>query len=136
MTVISTLIEHWDGTSWSVISSPDPGKFNVLIGATALSDGTVAAVGYQTDFAGHTFGLILQNAASAPKTPTTASTTTIAATLDADALSRLFAAAIAANQQLSFGGHTSRAHKLANGDSGTRPGDVGLWTVNGHSVRP
>jgi hypothetical protein len=26
-----TLTEHWDGTSWSVISSPDPGKFNVLL---------------------------------------------------------------------------------------------------------
>jgi hypothetical protein len=123
-----TLTEHWDGTSWSVISSPDPGKFNVLVAATAVSDGTVAAVGYQTDFAGHTFGIVLQNAASAPKTPTTASTATIAATLDAEALSQLFAAAIAANQRLLFAGHNSRVHRAAaSGDLDELSGDLWAW---------
>src|SRR5262249_19043605 len=56
-----TLIEHWDGTSWSVISSPNPGQFNFLFAVTALSTGTAVAVGTRTDFAGHTFGLILQS---------------------------------------------------------------------------
>jgi hypothetical protein len=61
-----TLTEHWDGTSWSIISSPDPGKLgNSLSGVTALSDGTVAAVGEQLTLK-TTTGLILQNAASAP----------------------------------------------------------------------
>jgi uncharacterized protein (TIGR03118 family) len=61
-----SLTEHWDGKSWSVIASPNPGSGNFLLAATALSDGTVAAVGFQSDFAGHTFGLILQDAKSAP----------------------------------------------------------------------
>jgi uncharacterized protein (TIGR03118 family) len=67
-----SLTEHWDGKSWSVIASPNPGPGNFLLAATALSDGTVAAVGFQSDFAGHTFGTILQNAASAPKNSPTA----------------------------------------------------------------
>jgi hypothetical protein len=44
----ATLTEHWDGTSWTIISSPNPGNFkNGLNGVTALSDGTVVAVGFQ-----------------------------------------------------------------------------------------
>ena len=44
----ATLIEHWDGTSWTIISSPNPGTAsNSLFGVTALSDGTVVAVGTQ-----------------------------------------------------------------------------------------
>jgi|SRR6516164_7389695 len=38
-------------SSWSVITTPGPGKFNLLLPATSLSDGTVAAVGFQKDFA-------------------------------------------------------------------------------------
>jgi len=46
----ATLTEHWDGTSWTIISSPDPGTAsNSLLGVTALSDGTVVAVGTQTN---------------------------------------------------------------------------------------
>jgi hypothetical protein len=42
------LTERWDGTSWKLISSPNPGsQANGLFGVTALSDGTVAAVGFQ-----------------------------------------------------------------------------------------
>jgi hypothetical protein len=56
-----TLTEHWDGTSWSIIASPNPRKLvNELVGVTALSDGTVAAVGLQEDSKILT-GLILQN---------------------------------------------------------------------------
>jgi hypothetical protein len=67
-----TLTEHWDGTSWSIIASPNPGKVaNGLSGVTALSDGTVAAVGFEETNKTVT-GLILQNAGSAPKAATTA----------------------------------------------------------------
>ena len=43
-----TLTEHWDGTSWKIIGSANPGNFrNALFGVSTLSDGTVAAVGFQ-----------------------------------------------------------------------------------------
>jgi hypothetical protein len=37
-------MEHWDGTSWSIVSSPAVGE---LAGVAALSDGTVVAVSNQ-----------------------------------------------------------------------------------------
>jgi hypothetical protein len=37
-----TLFEHWDGTSWSIITNPS-GVFG-MDGVTALSDGTVVIV--------------------------------------------------------------------------------------------
>lgn len=46
-----TLIEHWDGTSWSVVSSPNPGaQFNWLMGVTRVP-GTkqIWAVGFSND---------------------------------------------------------------------------------------
>jgi hypothetical protein len=43
-----TLIEHWDGTSWSVIPSPNvPGVNNELYGVAALASNDVWAVGYK-----------------------------------------------------------------------------------------
>jgi hypothetical protein len=46
----ATLIEHWDGTNWTISSSPDPGNAsNALFAVAALSDGTVVAVGSQTN---------------------------------------------------------------------------------------
>jgi hypothetical protein len=59
----ATLIEHWDGTSWTIISSPDPGTAsNALFAVTALSDGTVVAVGNQEDSnTGVITPLIVQN---------------------------------------------------------------------------
>lgn len=42
-----TLIEHWNGTTWSVVSSPNVGKFsNVLNGVSAVSSNDIWAVGY------------------------------------------------------------------------------------------
>jgi hypothetical protein len=44
-----TLTEHWDGTSWANVASPNPGGHavnNVLNGVTALSSTSVWAVGY------------------------------------------------------------------------------------------
>ena len=40
-----TLIEHWNGTSWSVVSSPNPGMFNALYGVAAASSDNIWAVG-------------------------------------------------------------------------------------------
>lgn len=40
-----TLIEHWDGTSWSVVASPNPGMFNALYGVSAVAADDVWAVG-------------------------------------------------------------------------------------------
>ena len=59
----ATLIEHWDGTSWTIISSPDPGTAtNALYAVTALSDGTVVAVGTQENSnTGNPTPLIVQN---------------------------------------------------------------------------
>jgi hypothetical protein len=83
-----TLTEHWDGTSWSIIASPSPAQNqNELFAVTALSDGTVAAVGHQEDV-NMDQPLILQNAASAPQTTTgmaplaTNSSTTIGTQID------------------------------------------------------
>jgi hypothetical protein len=49
-----TLVEHWDGTQWSIVPSPSPDtQFNELRGMVALSANDVWAVGYhggtQTD---------------------------------------------------------------------------------------
>jgi hypothetical protein len=45
-----TLIEHFDGNVWSVVSSPSPGAFqNMLYGVAAISDNDVWAVGTQQD---------------------------------------------------------------------------------------
>src|SRR5262249_14176124 len=44
----STLTEHWDGTTWSVVPSPNPGTDNLLDSLTAPSSGSVYAVGQQS----------------------------------------------------------------------------------------
>jgi hypothetical protein len=44
----STLIEQWNGTSWSIVRSPNPSTSgNFLNAVTVLNDGTVVAVGFQ-----------------------------------------------------------------------------------------
>ena len=40
-----TLIEHWNGTSWQVVSSPNPGRHDQLKGVAAVSATNVWAVG-------------------------------------------------------------------------------------------
>ena len=43
-----TLIQHWNGTQWSIVSSPSPDKqFNELRGVAAVSANDVWAVGYR-----------------------------------------------------------------------------------------
>jgi hypothetical protein len=47
--VPQTLTEHWNGTSWSIMASPNPsgsGAPNILNGVTAVSTSDVWAVGY------------------------------------------------------------------------------------------
>jgi Phosphoesterase family len=49
-----TLIEHFDGSEWSVVLSQDPGKRqNILYGVAAISDSDVWAVGETQDTNGH-----------------------------------------------------------------------------------
>ncbi len=45
----ATLIEHWDGTAWSVVPSPNPddGIYVHLLGVTALAPDDVWAVGFK-----------------------------------------------------------------------------------------
>ncbi len=40
-----SLVEHWDGTSWSVVSSPNPGPFNFLYGVAVVSANNIWTVG-------------------------------------------------------------------------------------------
>src|SRR5438874_2398880 len=42
----NTLIEHWDGTSWSVVSSPRLPKGSSLLGVTAPASNNAWAVGF------------------------------------------------------------------------------------------
>lgn len=43
--VDQTLTEHWDGTQWSVVSSPNSGTYDNLFGMTAASANDIWAVG-------------------------------------------------------------------------------------------
>jgi hypothetical protein len=46
--IFQTLVEHWDGTAWTVVPSPDPGGTgNHLYGVDAVSPTDVWAVGQQ-----------------------------------------------------------------------------------------
>jgi hypothetical protein len=48
-----TLVQHFDGSTWSVISSPSPGAAqNILYGVAAISDHDVWAVGAEQDGTG------------------------------------------------------------------------------------
>jgi hypothetical protein len=109
--------EHWDGTSWSVIATPK--GVGDLNGVTALSNGTVVAVGEGTNGS----AVILMNPGSAPKTaplaaaraapPSTAGRTpaaptpTLPAALDAAAVDQLFATEAQAGQPGSLPDHRS-----------------------------
>lgn len=57
-----TLIEHWDGTSWSVVSSPSPGSLDNKLAAIASIPGSneLWAVGYYSSIPGPDQTLIEQ----------------------------------------------------------------------------
>jgi len=44
----NTLIEHWNGTAWSIVPSPSPGTNAALTGVTSSSATNIWAVGYDT----------------------------------------------------------------------------------------
>src|SRR5258708_37545843 len=46
---LQTLIEHWNGSAWTVVASPDPGTQNALYGVQAASPTDIWAVGYYTN---------------------------------------------------------------------------------------
>ena len=48
-----TLIEHWDGTAWTIVASPNAGAGSNLIGVTAITAGDLWAVGSYVDNGGH-----------------------------------------------------------------------------------
>ena len=51
--VYRTLVEHWDGTSWIIVSSPNAGNGdNALNGIAAASSNDIWAVGYQSSAPG------------------------------------------------------------------------------------
>ncbi len=54
-----TLTEHWNGTSWSIVSSPNVGSFsNFLSGVAVVSTGDAWAVGtYSNSYGGPTLSL-------------------------------------------------------------------------------
>src|SRR5947207_1428683 len=59
MSGAQTLIEHWNGLSWSVVTSANPGSiYNTLYGVTAISATNVWAVGYYVNTTGVTQTLI------------------------------------------------------------------------------
>ena len=51
----TAVIEHWDGTSWRIVTTP--GGVNFLLGMAASASGTVLAVGQGTNSS----GIILSN---------------------------------------------------------------------------
>ncbi len=54
-----TLIEHWDGSRWKVVTSPSPGSFyNSLSAVTAVSPTNIWAVGSQGSLQGTSTTLI------------------------------------------------------------------------------
>lgn len=40
-----TLVAHWNGSAWSLVSSPDPGRFGQLVGISGRSAANIWAVG-------------------------------------------------------------------------------------------
>jgi hypothetical protein len=56
----NTLIEHWDGSSWSIIPSPNPsgGSFNKLNGVAVVAANDIWAVGSYSGSTNHSQTLI------------------------------------------------------------------------------
>jgi hypothetical protein len=48
----NTLIEHWNGTAYSIVPSPSPGSDDALTGVTESSPTSLWAVGYGTPAGG------------------------------------------------------------------------------------
>jgi hypothetical protein len=61
------LIAHCNGTRWQQVStsSPDPGTWGELLGLAATSPGSIWAVGFYEDQAGHQYTLALRRCSTA-----------------------------------------------------------------------
>jgi len=44
----STLIEYWNGSRWKIVTSPNPGSYNILWAVAADTTGRTVAVGAYT----------------------------------------------------------------------------------------
>jgi hypothetical protein len=54
-----TLIEHWDGVQWQMVTSPNPGSiYNALYAVTAVSESDAWAIGYEVNTTGVTQTLV------------------------------------------------------------------------------
>jgi hypothetical protein len=131
----TTLAEHFDGTSWKIVSSPNPGAGgNELFGAAALSSGTVVAVGESFNSSGVSNGLILSNSGKTPQpaattagTASAARTRMMSAPLEAAVVDQLFTANVASVSPLSSAGRRAPARQAAdNGARALFPWDVAL----------
>src|SRR5947209_5075930 len=72
-----TLVEHWDGTAWSVVPSPNVGtNLNRLYGVAAVSSNDIWAGGYFYYYYGDSLRPLTEHYAS-PCTPTLTTTPTI-----------------------------------------------------------
>jgi hypothetical protein len=68
--VAHTLIEHWNGSAWTVAPSPDPGTIvNSLIGVRAVSARDIWAVGYYSSGADKTTLILHWDGASWTQVP-------------------------------------------------------------------
>jgi hypothetical protein len=56
--VVGTFVEQWNGSSWNLVNSPSGVR---LLGVTALTDGTVIAVGQQCNSSSSCSAAILEN---------------------------------------------------------------------------
>lgn len=76
-----TLIEHWNGTAWSIVTSPNPGvSNNYLFGVKALATNDVLAVGQALGIGGPDQSLVEQwngSAWSVVSTPPTSDSGTL-----------------------------------------------------------
>jgi hypothetical protein len=104
--------EHWDGTSWSIINGRTAGE---LFGVTALSNGTVVAVGV----AGSSALIVSNSPTSAPASATTAGTLaaaptmTMPAPLEASPVDQLFAMVAKEDHPWWIADPSSEAHHLS-----------------------
>jgi hypothetical protein len=59
---IRSLAEYWDGSSWSVVPTANPGAYrNVLFGVATMPDGEAWAVGYSQDTQDGPFGTLVEH---------------------------------------------------------------------------
>jgi hypothetical protein len=57
----STLAEHWDGTNWSIVPSPNESFSSFLTGVTAVSARDVWAVGFRQNIDGSVVGTLVEH---------------------------------------------------------------------------